>query len=171
MQHKYIAHNARVSAKTIDNMFDLNYATGELVRKIAATTRWPVGSIAGGVDESGYVRLRVLGIKYKAHRVVWCKHYGEWPDGEIDHINGIKSDNRICNLRIATSQMQMQNRGTLKSNTSGYRGINKMSNGTWRARIALFDVRHSLGCFKTYEEALAARKKAEAELHPYSRVC
>tara|TARA_R110000868_G_scaffold66014_3_gene196970 strand:- start:3958 stop:4473 length:516 start_codon:yes stop_codon:yes gene_type:complete len=61
-------------------------------------------------DSSGYLEIRVGKRRYKAHRVAWFLSYKEWPNKEIDHINGIKHDNRILNLRLVTTSENQQNR-------------------------------------------------------------
>ncbi|AXH72351.1 MAG: HNH endonuclease [Caudoviricetes sp.] len=85
-------------------------------------------SIAGHVSKVGYVMISLLGQKHLAHRLAWFMGTGEWPIHEIDHINGIKSDNRLCNLREATRAQNAHNRNTL-----GYTYDNRK--GKWYARI------------------------------------
>lgn len=89
-----------------------------------------------------------------AHRVIWAIHYGEWPENEVDHINGNKTDNRIENLRIATPSENRCNRGKQRNNTSGYKGVyfNKRSN-SWYAEIRKSGIKKYLGSAKTPEEA------------------
>lgn len=64
---------------------------------------------AGCLDNFGYHRIQVLGKLYKAHRLAWLHYYGEWPEQDVDHVNGVRSDNRIANLRSATKGQQSQN--------------------------------------------------------------
>jgi hypothetical protein len=172
MRNNYKINEQKTPAKLVDDMFLLDINTGELSRRVMLNNRWPVGSKVGFVrKKDGYVQINIMKSKYLAHRVVWCKHYGEWPDGEIDHINGIKTDNSIINLRLADPNIQVQNRGLNKNNASGYRGVFQKDNGRWRAKITKDYVIHSLGTYDTFEQAVSVRKKAEAELHPYSRAC
>ena len=58
-----------------------------------------IGSIAGTISKYGYIRIRIKNKAYFAHRLAWLYEYGVWPENEIDHINGEKSDNRLINLR------------------------------------------------------------------------
>ena len=67
------------------------------------------GQVASSVNALGYGRVKINGKSVLAHRLAWALHYGEWPDGAIDHINGIKTDNRLCNLRLATRAQNQQN--------------------------------------------------------------
>jgi hypothetical protein len=114
----------------------------------------------------GYRIGAVFGIKLKAHRVCWAIAKGRWPEGEIDHINGIKSDNRLCNLRDATRSQNQHNRGAYANNESGFKGVHwsKSKNG-WGAQISIHGKSAWLGLFDTPEAAHAAYCKASAELH------
>lgn len=74
------------------------------------------GKKCGIVGEKGYAHISLLGKKYKAHRLAWLYVYGHFPKNEIDHINRVRDDNRIANLRDVTRAENMQNtvRGTTK---------------------------------------------------------
>lgn len=73
---------------------DYNQNTGVFIRRISLCNRVKIGDVAGNTNLQGYVAIRVLGKLYKAHRLAWLYVYGEFPR-DIDHINGVKSDNRI----------------------------------------------------------------------------
>jgi len=73
------------------------------------------GLIADNKSVKGYLTLHINYKQYRSHRVVWFYHYGEWPKGQIDHINGIRDDNRIENLRVCTNRQNSQNRIRHKS--------------------------------------------------------
>ncbi len=95
------------------------------------------GREAGSTDAHGY-RVVCTGKRvYKVHRVAWLLTHGEWPPGPIDHINGIRHDNRITNLRIATAQSNPQNiRLPQRNNTSGYLGVSwSKHRRKWLAQI------------------------------------
>lgn len=57
------------------------------------------GMLVGSMHKSGYLVVEISNVNYLVHRVAWLIHYGKWPNGQIDHINGIRTDNRIKNLR------------------------------------------------------------------------
>lgn len=125
-----------------------------------------VGRLAGNLDRHGH-RLICLNLeRFFAHRLAWFYVYGEWPKGQIDHINGIKDDNRIGNLRISTQAQNTKNSRRRVTNTSGFKGIYfDKRNGKWGAQIQSDGVRYFLGLFDTPEEAHAAYCEAAARLH------
>ena len=101
-----------------------------------------------------------------AHRVAWVMTHGEWPKEMIDHINGDRSDNRLCNLRQATRSQNLINSKLSSRNSSGFRGVSWCSaKQKWDARIYSATKLRLLGRFKTKEEAIAAYAAAAAELH------
>src|SRR5690554_1648894 len=102
----------------------------------------------------------------KAHRVAWAIYYGEWPRGHIDHINGVKSDNRISNLRIATISENQWNMPRKPDSHSGYKGVtwSKVRN-MWRSRISVNGKSIWLGYHSTPEQAHAAYCEAAKKYH------
>lgn len=123
-------------------------------------------SISGSVTNAGYLVTSVDQKVYKCHRLAWLYMTGKWPDGEIDHINCIRSDNRFENLRVVTRAQNMENqRKAQKSNkSSGVLGVFKNGSG-FAARISHNNSKVYLGTFKTIEEASAAYVAAKRLLH------
>jgi len=119
------------------------------------------------VTTYGYVKGYIYNRPYHAHRVAYALYYGQWPQGHIDHINGITSDNRIANLRDVTRQENQRNLRRSVSNTSGITGVGwcKITN-KWKAQIQADKIRKHLGVFERFEDAVAARKAAEC-LHGF----
>lgn len=115
------------------------------------------------LDANGYKTGNLFYRRTKAHRAIWAMAYGKWPDGEIDHINGHKSDNRLDNLRVVTHLANGRNLKLKKNNQSGYCGVWQRPSGRWAALISLNGKTKTLGTFDTIEEAIAARQKANAE--------
>lgn len=110
----------------------------------------------------GYLTGRVLGQKYRAHRVIWLLATGAWPVDQIDHINGVRTDNRLVNLREATPSDNMRNMCVPRHNTSGVIGVSWCEQDQrWRARMHLGAKSLHLGQFRDIEDAIAARKAAE----------
>lgn len=120
-------------------------------------------------DEKGYLKGRILGKCYRAHRVAYAMFHGKWPDGQIDHINGDRSDNRISNLRDVSPLENSRNVKRKADNTSGVQGVCWSGlHKQWRARASDRGRRIEIGLFHSLDDAAAARAKALRELgyHP-----
>ena len=108
-------------------------------------------------ENNGYYVGIFNGKHFRAHRVVWFLCNGEWPNGQIDHINGNSLDNSISNLRDVNRSINMKNRRLSSNNKTGKNGVwlNK-TNGTYRAAIRTRFGRIYLGTFNTVDEASMA---------------
>src|SRR5690554_6421992 len=93
-----------LSQKYLLDMFMYDPETGRLIRRKKQSNNAPAGKPSGWVQPNGYIRMCIKGKHYQAHRLVWFYHYGVMPDGGIDHINGVKDDNRIENLRVVSQK-------------------------------------------------------------------
>ena len=117
---------------------------------------------AGTLLHSGYLGICIGPKRWQAHRIAWALHHGHWPKDQVDHINGIKTDNRICNLREATNSQNGKNLGLSKANTSGCKGVYfDIQTGKWRALIKVNFKSIHLGRFAQKQDAINARKQAE----------
>lgn len=140
-----------------------------------------IDSPAGHRHKNGYieVNLRYGGKQHRvmAHRIAWFLHYGKWPKDFIDHINMVKDDNRICNIREATHSQNMANIPKLITNSQTnsrhgyshktYVGVYRIPSGRWVARC----VRKYLGSYDTPEEAaLAYNREAERKFGEYAQL-
>ena len=129
------------------------------------------GKPAGGERSDGrgkrYFCVRVNGMLYRAHRIVYFLAFGVDPgDKEIDHIDGNGLNNNPSNLRLATKSENMQNRGAYRNNTSGFKGVSQdKETQRWIAKIRLHGKQRHIGRFQTPEEAHAAYVRAAEELH------
>jgi hypothetical protein len=111
---------------------------------------------------SGYHTGKIDGRTFFAHRIAWALHYGAAPTGEIDHINGLKTDNRILNLRDATRGENQRNTFMRRCNTSGFTGVTRHKcTRRWAAQIQVDKKALHLGLFDTKEAAAKARASAE----------
>lgn len=127
----------------------------------------PAGSIVGCVGAGGYMQCSLNGKMYKMHRLAWLYVHGKWPDDQIDHINHVVTDNRICNLREVSCAENHQNRARRTKNSSGYLGVGwHKRDKCWQAHIEINGTRHHLGYYKHLPDAVEARKKAEILHHP-----
>lgn len=111
------------------------------------------------VIPQGYLIGRIFNMVFKAHRVVWAVHHGEWPKGVVDHINGEGADNRLCNIRDVPNEINLRNARRRSDNSSGMAGVYwNEKNKRWLAgaRVGKSEYLH-LGSFETKEGAVAAR--------------
>lgn len=116
---------------------------------------------------TGYRYVSFDGREYKEHRVSWAVHFGVWPEGQIDHRNRKRADNRLLNLRDVGGGQNQANTGTRKDNTSGVRGVTfHPKHKKFMARIRAGSKRIHLGYFATAEEASAAYEAAKLAQHP-----
>jgi hypothetical protein len=119
--------------------------------------RIPPGSVAGSIGSQGYRVITIGSQRLSAARLAWLYVYGVWPPNQIDHINRERSDDRISNLRLATSGQNKANNGMYRNNTSGFKGVYfDKERGHWRAKTKVNGKRMWLGRFATREEAYAA---------------
>lgn len=109
----------------------------------------------------GYRVGTILRTPMKAHRAAWAIHYGEWPEGQIDHINGNKSDNRIENLRDVDNATNGKNQRRRPNNKTGEQCINWFARDKkWWVKITVDGKQKHIGYFDTMEDAIAARDAA-----------
>jgi hypothetical protein len=134
--------------------------------------RWNVRyahTVAGSLNGSGYVTVTIGNKHHRVHRIIWAMMHGCWPKGQIDHINGVKTDNMVENLRVVTNQENQKNVGISKNNSSGVTGVYfDNRRGMWRAQIKVDGKCVFLGRFGTLEQARDARAVA-AEKYGFSQ--
>jgi hypothetical protein len=165
------------SQEYLHKCFDYDEETGELTWKVRPlehfkNTRcfnaWNVKNSnrkAGTVQTRGYVSVKIDGIRYRVHRVVYKYVHGVDPN-HIDHINFNTSDNRICNLRSCTHTQNHQHSKTQVNNTTGFKGVNivkRKGSVKYLSRITINSNRIVLGYFNDAETAYAAYHKAATE--------
>ncbi len=143
--------------------------TGRLTWKKCRNTK-RIGCEARALDAAGYVQVNIAGTLVKGHRLAWFIHFGVWPSGAIDHINGVRNDNRIANLREVDHKTNCQNvrLGSMRNLSTGFLGVHKnTSNKTkpYRAKIMTDGRQIHLGGYATPEEAHAAYVEAKRKLH------
>lgn len=113
-------------------LFSYDSKTGVLVRKITVSSNAKAGAVVGSVNSDGYLCVGINKTTYKVHQIIWLLVNGKWPNGVIDHINRIKVDNRIENLRDTTVLVNNINKGVRKDSNTG------VTNVTWRERDKRF---------------------------------
>lgn len=140
-----------ITQEKLQDILEYDKYTGIFRWKISSANRIKIGDIAGTLHKySQYVNIMLPnknGI-FKAHRLAWYYCYGINPKTQIDHINGIRNDNRIENLREATNQQNSYNRGINSRNKTGYTGV-YFSGTSYIAQIKLGENKIHIGSFAT----------------------
>lgn len=147
-----------ITQEKLKELVELDSEKGVFIRKVAISNNSKVGEVAGTACKNGYMAIGVGGERHYVHRLVWLYVHGEMPKN-IDHINGIRTDNRPENLRDVTRAQNQKNQRLRSDNKSGVTGV-WQSGSVWHAFIRSGGKRHHLGTFKTSEEAAAARHAA-----------
>ncbi len=145
-------------------LFSYDQISGTLTRLTTCNAGKPCGTLFN----TGHLQVSVDGNMTGVHRIAWALHSGEYPTIEVDHINGDGADNRLCNLRIATSSQNNQNRRLSTRNKTGVKGVFrvKWANSTrWRVAVG-----HSLGKyyithFECFGKAIKHANEMRVNLH------
>ena len=153
-----------LTVKRLKELYNYDPETGVFTRKVKSGNGLLPGSVAGSPKGNGYLRIQIDGKAYQCHRLAWLYMYGVWPENQIDHINQVRDDNRISNLRDVTPSQNSRNTKLSENNSSGAKGVYYEGSKGYSARIWFDGKSKRLGLFHTFEEAVEARKAAEAEL-------
>lgn len=158
--------------ETLLRLFDYDPETGKLFWKRSPRLGMKARTAAGSLCH-GYVRVRIAGKLYYAHRLIWTILTGSCATQHIDHVNGIGTDNRASNLREATAAQNAQNkRSMLPHNKIGLLGVHfdPKRKRPWRAQIQVDRKNIQLGTFTTKEEAHQAYLEAKRRLHSHCTI-
>ena len=158
-----------VTQEMVRELLDYDAESGVMTwrRRHNGTPQWNAryaGTRAGNKTTGGYIAIQVAKRLYLAHRLAWLWVYGQWPQGEMDHINCVKDDNRITNLRLATRGQNEWNKHTNSRNSSGFKGVTSRDGRRWSAKIRDNYRIIRLGNFDTPEEAHEAYAEAAKAL-------
>lgn len=169
LRQKYkVDRTEQLTAQKLRELLDYDSETGAFTWRVDHS-KFKAGQLAGCLVPTGYVLIGVLGRRHLAHRLAWLHVYGEWPESLIDHINHTTDDNRIANLRAATHSENTQNSRLSRRNKSGHKGVIWYRRDcVWRAYLVIDGRSHHLGYFSNINDAIAARKAAEAKYHPFA---
>jgi hypothetical protein len=157
-----------LTAARLRELLHYDWTTGLFVRKVGCQNDIKPGDVAGSRTSKGYVRIKVCRVMHMAHRLAWLYMHGEWPVGQIDHINGVPSDNCLANLRDVSQSVNLHNISRArKGNRSGLLGVSQHSGSRrWQARINVNGRHFHIGTFDTIAEAHAAYLAEKSPLRP-----
>ena len=165
-QNKY--KESLLSQSELKRLLHYNPETGVFTRLVKTAHRIKIGDIAGCKDK-GYLRIRINGNLYLAHRLAFLYITGAWPENEVDHDDRIRDNNKWDNLKDSTVQYNNKNHKIRSDNKSGFNGVYWDKNcKRWRSQIAVDGEIKRLGCFIRKSDAIDARKQADIDCgyHP-----
>lgn len=166
---------AKITKELINDFFEYNELSGFVTIKMrdskhfnnicsesAFKSRY-AGKRLKTKDKDGYLIMTVLGNRLTGHRIAYILKTGDLSIIEIDHINGLRDDNRWCNIRVVTRSQNMKNKSVSSVNTSGVMGVSLIKEtNKWRSRIsARGNTTYHLGVFDNWFDAVCSRKSAE----------
>ena len=164
-------YQTELTAERLRDLLSYDLETGDFRWRIRTSNCIHVGDVAGCQNTNCYLQIRVDRRLYLAHRLAWLYVHGRWPNAELDHRNGVRTDNRIENLREATRSENCQNIGRSPRSATGHKGVYcRPDKKKWWARIQLSGKKHYLGSFDSLDAAVEARSRAKAELHTFQPV-
>lgn len=153
----------------VDEYLIYNPDTGVFTYK-KSNTRRKVGDLVGSLRSDGYYEVTLKNHRYRLHRLAWFIVYGYMPTKQLDHINGIRHDNRLANLReVSASENQQNLKLASKRNSLGVLGV-YFYKGKYCAQIKLDGKSMYLGRFPTLEEASTAYINAKRLLHSHNTI-
>ena len=152
------AKNIPFSQNDLQRIFD--YTNGTLIWRENRGNNKVKGRVAGYHNQHGYILIALNNVRYRAHRLAWVYVYGSIPNHlDIDHINGVRDDNRVENLRLVTVQQNMMNNTVAR----GYRY--RAKNNNYEAFLGVDGRRVYLGVFPTAHQARRAYLEAKQIYH------
>ena len=149
-----------ITYKRLKEVLHYNPDTGIFTRIDQNFGSIKIGQEAGWIDVKGYKNIKIDTKTFFAHRLAFLYMEGYWPENQVDHTNRVRDDNRWCNLREASRSCNMKNKDIQTNNTSGVTGVSKQGN-SWIARVNYKNKRIYIGNFKSFDDAVIARWKAE----------
>jgi len=156
----------QITQQRLKELFSYDKETGLFVR-IKAISNTKIGDVLRKKDSKGHLQVRIDGKMYSVHRLVWLYVFGVFPSGQIDHINGIRSDNRFNNLRNVSKSINAQNiHGARKDSKTKLLGASfHKASGKYVSQISINKKIIHLGLFLTPEEAHQKYILAKRTLH------
>jgi len=158
-------HRDDLTQSALKENLDYDQGTGFFTRKKNVGGR-KIGDICRCKHHEGYIVISVKGFTYHANRLAVLYMTGRWPVEHVDHINGVRDDDRWCNLREATNAENTRNKKKHSNNTSGFKGVYlKKDRNKWGARITVNGDQIHLGYFDDINDANKAYRLAANKYH------
>ena len=155
-----------IDQETVKNLFYYDAESGRLLWRNGNGRNVKPWQEAKAPNGHGYYTAKIKGKSYLAHRLAWLYVHGSLPDGDLDHKNRVRNDNRLCNLRQVSRTDNCQNISLPSHNKSGHIGVSWIkSHQSWTVYIKVDKKNKWLGYFKDLGEAVAARKAGEAKYY------
>jgi hypothetical protein len=152
----------RLTQERLKELTTYDPETGIFVWKKVTTNRVKIGSKIGSVMANGYVSMAIDTRRYYAHRLAWLYTHGYFPENEVDHINRIRTDNRISNLREVSGSCNSRNACAPNGGATTVKGVAWYKrHKKWRARIRDINKSPFLGYYGSFDDAVCARLAAE----------
>lgn len=163
---KMNALNSLPELEVLQEYLEYKPDTGELTWIKKTSNRAKLGVPVGCLAKTGYLVFRFNGKLYLNHRVAWKMGTGEDPGNlQIDHANRVRTDNRLCNLRLATQSENRMNQSTRSDNTSGTKNVSwSKQKQKWQVRITV-NGKPKTKFFNSLEEANQAVDELRARYH------
>lgn len=156
-----------ITKELLYHLFEYNKSAGLLIWKNAPKHNSQLTGLRAGTIVLGYRSIKIKGLQFKEHHLIWFIETGAFPKYELDHINGLRDDNRYENLRDISKELNQQNQRSARvDNKTGFLGVSK-KNGKFYAQISSkrLDKKFSLGYFDTAEEAHLVYLEKKREIH------
>jgi hypothetical protein len=153
--------NTNLTAQRLRELLHYDSQSGDFTWIVSRGNQFTKpGMKAGFKDSYGHLGIEIDGRRYLSHRLAWLFVHGVWPDHQIDHINRIRDDNRIENLRDVSGVVNANNKGNYRNNTTGFKGVT-IKNGRFIAQITVAGKCKYIGSFDTAEKADQAYQAAK----------
>lgn len=155
----------------IKEVLEYDPDSGFFYWRVSLNARAPVGAIAGTLRPDGYIKIQIDGVPMMAHRLAWFWVHGVVPEHEIDHENRVRYDNRIDNLRPATSKQNKENQSLRVTNTSGHKGVHwDKAREKWMAFVVHHRKFKNLGRYDDLNQAIKVAEDARRQLFTHHNV-
>jgi hypothetical protein len=162
-----MAKTENLTLDSVSQCISYDHCTGVFLRISSKIRPDKCGKKAGWVEKStGYLRIQIGQNREYAHRLAFLIMTGKYPEGQIDHIDGNRTNNCWSNLREVSQSESSMNTATRRDNKCGVKGVHWLSRDRkWGAEIVKNKIRTKLGYFDNFEDAVKARKEAEERIH------